>query len=168
MFYHLAAAAVFLLLAPVRAVGPVVPHSPCSVSFNGFELHNIPLNPYEIHDVPHLLTFLADTLPEGLGLHRAFDDFDPDTEELPHDYPTIVPAAVTVTIPSSVTGANDFIAVGQLKSHDLWNAAASEAPGVLRHLAGMVEKTRLNILAAYGRPTYVYISMPGFAIGPVP
>ncbi|TFY71488.1 hypothetical protein EVG20_g1515 [Dentipellis fragilis] len=166
MFYNLAAAAP-LLLVPVRALGPVVPHSLCSVSFNGYELHNIPLNPYEIHDVPHLLAFLADTLPEGLILYRVFDDFDVDSEEPPRNYPTIVPAAITVTVPSSVSSANDFIAVGQLKSHDLWNAAASEAPGVLRHLAGMVEKTRLNILAADGRPTYVYISMPGFGIGPV-
>jgi len=137
-----------------------VPNSPCTISFNGFQLSNFHLNPYTVKDVPNLLAAVADGLPRGLALHRLFDG------EAVQDLPDIVPAAVTVSIPSSLYGTNDYIAVGQLKSDDVWSAARKEAPGVLHHLAGTVEKTRLNVLAAYGRPVSVYISMPGFAISP--
>jgi len=148
---------VFIIVASAFAAAPT---APCAVSFNGYELITHHLNPHDVHDVPSLMLILAGVLPRGFTLHRLFDG------EAAHELPDIVAAAVTVTVPSSTSGTEDFIAVGQLRSSEVWKAAQHDMAGVFHHLAGSVEKTRINALTANGRPLSVYISMPGYAISP--
>ncbi|KAI0068329.1 hypothetical protein BV25DRAFT_1818723 [Artomyces pyxidatus] len=159
MYSTLALVSLFAALAPsALAAPPVVPDSPCTISFNGYQLSPTLINPYEVHDVPKLLSTVAELLPDGFAIHRTADG------ELTPELPGVVPAAVTVTIPSSISATNDFTAVAQIKADDVWSAAQRKTSGVLHHLAGTVERTPLNVFAAYGRPLYVYISVPGFAI----
>ncbi|KAI0271387.1 hypothetical protein BC834DRAFT_439756 [Gloeopeniophorella convolvens] len=136
-------------------------HSPCQVSFNGYQLSSPRISHHDIHDIPHLLVTIADSLPKGLTFHRIIDESSPEL-------PDIIPAAVTVTVPTSAAlgGADSFIAVGQLKSHHVWSLAQKNVPSVLQHMASMVERTRLDVSVAQGRPVVVYIAMPGFAVTP--
>ncbi|KAI0051665.1 hypothetical protein FA95DRAFT_1554187 [Auriscalpium vulgare] len=157
-------ALIALVALPAFAAPPFVPSSPCTVSFNGFPLPStLDLSPYDIQDVHHLLASVADLLPEGYVVRRVPGALDASSDAPPEDF---IPAAITVTIPSSVSKSNDFIAVGQVNAQEVWSAARSEPSGVLHHLVGVVEKTPLNFFAAYGRPSYVHVSLPGLAIVP--
>ncbi|TFY75170.1 hypothetical protein EWM64_g8843 [Hericium alpestre] len=63
-----------LAASSVAAAAPIVPDSPCAISFNGYALHSLHLNPYDIRNVPLLLAAVADSLPPGFALTRAQDE----------------------------------------------------------------------------------------------